>query len=268
MKLLNLRKELKDVALKQKIDVVDVDFIIAEVLKVERTELALIDNVTKFDEKKIRKCFKNRLKGKPVDAIFKNIYFYGNKFEVNKNVLTPRQDSEHLIDVALKYITENSKVLDLCTGSGCLAVTLSLEKNIPVVATDISKRALKIAKRNAKANCADVKFIWSNLFNKVDGEFDVVVSNPPYIPSKEIFLLDKEVKNFDPALALDGGSDGLKFYRRIHDEVGNKLKKDGIIIFEIGEEQAEDIKQIFADYKHIETQKDYNGIERILVFKK
>ncbi len=269
MKLIEFRKQLKQEAKLHNIDAVDIDYIIAYVLNTQRTELALIDEISKKDIKKVNAFIKKRFKHIPIDKILKRAYFYGLEFKVDRNVLTPRQDSEILIDTALDLIKCNkyNSVLDMCCGSGCLAIAIKKNANINVDAVDISHKALKIAKKNAKENGTKIKFIHSNMFKNVDKQYDLIISNPPYISSYEIQNLEEEVKNNDPRISLDGGDDGLKFYRIIHDNLKRNLNKNGLCVLEIGEGQTNDIITIFSDCKLVGKYKDYNDIIRCLVFK-
>ena len=218
MKLNYVRKSLKTEFENNDIDSIDADFIIAEVLNVSHTELNLIDEISDSQFQSIQDFAKERLQGKPIDKIFKKRYFYGLEFVVDENVLTPRSDSEILVERALKIIKENNlkSVLDLCTGSGCLAIAVKKNANVDVTASDISTKALKIAKLNAKNLQAEINFIHSDMFDKIENKFDLIISNPPYIASDDIDELDLEVKDHDPRIALDGGELGLKFYNIIH----------------------------------------------------
>ena len=269
MKLIELRNELKKTYRQHGKDVADIDFIVSELLKVSRTELSLIDKISSAQEKKIRQYAKFRLdKSIPIDKLFKKSYFYGLQFFVDENVLSPRQDSETLVDSAIKYIKlmDLKNVLDLCTGSGCLAIAIEKNCMVNLTASDISKSALKIAKLNAKRLSANIRFVLSDLFENIDEKFDLIISNPPYIPSDVIGSLDREVKDYDPMLALDGGADGLDFYKKIASELSTHLTKRGILILEIGYNQCEDVISIFKDYKFLEKVPDLNGIDRVLVF--
>ncbi|MBQ0099860.1 MAG: peptide chain release factor N(5)-glutamine methyltransferase, partial [Firmicutes bacterium] len=183
----------------------------------------------------------------------------------DERVLIPRPETEILILEAKKYITTNSKVLDLCTGSGALAIAISKECNIKVKASDISYEAITLAKENALMNNAEVDFIESDLFSNLKEEkFDVIVSNPPYIKSDDIDNLQKEVKDFEPRVALDGGVDGLDFYRKIANEAKKHLNKDGVLLLECGISQAEEIKTMFDGYSKIEIIKDLEKIDRVV----
>lgn len=271
MKLIKLRNELKKAYSQHGKDSADIDFIISELLGVSRTELLLIDEVSARQERNIRRYAKKRLKNSiPIDKLFKKSYFYGLEFFVNQNVLSPRQDSEILIDTAIKFIRESkcNTVLDLCTGSGCLAIAIKKNCAVNMTASDHSKSALKVARKNTKLLSADIKFILSDLFNKIEGRFDLIISNPPYIVRDEIETLDREVKYYDPLMALDGGSDGLDFYRRIALDAIDHLTDQGAIILEIGYNQKQDIISIFKNYELLEVVPDLNGIDRALVFKR
>lgn len=270
MKLFEIRKELKNEFASHNIEIEDADFIISEVLGVKRTELTLIDEVDKVQEKEIREKAQLRLNNVPVDKIFQKAYFYGLEFKVDENVLTPRPESELLVDTAIKYIKENNykTALDLCTGSGCLAISTKLNCGVDMTASDVSQKALTIAKHNAQTHNTEIKFIRSNMFEKIDDTFDIIISNPPYIDSDEINELDVEVKNHDPYIALDGGAMGLKYYNIIHDNLRKHLNDNGMIVMEIGDEQKELIISLFNDFNLVESLKDLSGNDRVLVFSK
>ena len=270
MKLLDLRKELKSEFSQQGIEIVDVDFIISEVLNVSRTELVLIDEIDAEQEKVIREKAKLRLNNVPVEKIFNKAYFYGLEFKVDENVLSPRPESELLVDTALKYIKQNNykSVLDICTGSGCLAISVKKNADVEVTASDVSNKALQIAKFNAKNLNADINFIKSNMFEKIEGKFDLIISNPPYIDSEEVKTLEKEVVENDPLIALDGGEFGLKYYNIIHENLRKHLNENGMLIIEIGEDQKELLTSLFNDFNLVECINDYAGLDRVLVFKR
>ena len=270
MKLLNLRKELKETFGQHSIEIVDADFIISEVLGVSRTELVLIEEISDEQEKEIREKAELRLNNVPVEKIFKKAYFYGLEFKVDENVLSPRPESELLVDCALKYIKENDykSVLDVCTGSGCLAISVKKNAEVEVSASDISMKALQIAKQNAKSLNTEINFIRSNMFEKIEGKFDLIISNPPYIDSEEVKTLEKEVVENDPILALDGGEFGLKYYNIIHENLRKHLNENGMLIVEIGEDQRELITSLFNDFNFVECVQDYAGHDRVLIFKR
>ena len=270
MKLIELRKEIKNKFVLNDIEAEDADFIIAEVLEVSRTELVLINEIEEDKLAIINEKVEMRLNNTPIEKIFKRAYFYGYEFKVDDNVLSPRPESELLVETALKYVKENNykSVLDMCTGSGCLAISVKKNAEVCVTAVDVSAKALAIAKHNAKKLDAEINFIKSNMFSEVEGKFDLIISNPPYIDSEEIKELQKEVIEHDPKIALDGGEFGLKFYNIIHDNLRKYLNDNGMLIIEIGEDQKELLISLFNDFNLVEAIVDYSGNDRILVFKK
>lgn len=270
MKLLDLRNKIKQTFITNNIEPEDADFIIAEVLGVKRTELVLIQEIDNEKIETINEYVETRLKNIPVEKIFKKAYFYGLEFKVDENVLSPRPETELLVEQALEYIKENdyNTVLDMCTGSGCLAISLKKNANINVTAVDVSSKALQIAKANAKNNNVEIEFIKSNMFEKVEGKFDLIISNPPYIDTDQVEELQPEVRNADPYIALDGGEMGLKFYNIIHDNLRKHLNENGVVILEIGEEQKDMIVSLFNDFEFVKCIQDYSGLDRVLIFKK
>lgn len=231
-------------------------------------EEELKENVTKNYKIGIEKL-KNNI---PIQHITGIQEFYGRKFKVNENVLIPRYDTEILIQETLKVAKDNDKILDMCTGSGIIGVTLSKEvKNSKVYAADISEKALEIAKENNKIHNGRVNFIHSNLFENIqETNFDIIVSNPPYIKTDVIKTLDKEVQN-EPILALDGGEDGLKIYRRIVNEAYKFLENDGYLCLEIGYDQKDEVIKLIeqiSEYKEIYSKKDLSGNDRVVICKK
>lgn len=194
--------------------------------------------------------------------------FMGLEFAVNEHVLIPRQDTEILVEEALKKILPGDKVLDMCTGSGCIAVSLAvMAKGIKVYAADIMAEALKIAKANAQRLQAKVAFIESDLFENVEGVFDCIVSNPPYIKSGQIAKLMPEVREHEPLLALDGREDGLYFYRRMIEDADRYLRASGWLLFETGYDQGEEVSGMMrrAGYEKVEIKKDLAGLNRVVL---
>lgn len=249
----------------------DLDWIICEVLHIKRGEIINVQEISKSDFDKIFKIAKKRIKGKPIDRIFKKKEFYGREFKLSRFVLSPRLDTEILCETVLQNAGENQSVLEIGVGSGAICITLKKEKeSLKVTGTDISLFALLYAKKNSKLLNADVTLIQSYLFDELQGEkFDLIVSNPPYIPTKDLLGLDKEVKNYDPRLALDGGADGLFFYREIIMLAPNYLKRGGKIFFEVGINQATDVaKMLEKSFCDIQVVKDYSGIDRVVWAKK
>lgn len=205
---------------------------------------------------------------KPLQQITGKAYFMGLEFTVNEHVLIPRQDTEILVEEALKRMSEHARILDLCTGSGCILLSLLYNKNkAEGVGIDISEDALEVAKRNSCDLNIHAEFIQSNLLEKAEGAFDLIVSNPPYIPAKVIEGLMEEVRDYEPHLALDGGEDGLDFYRRIVAEAGAYLNPGGWLIMEIGQEQGEAVRQMLlqAGYEEIEVVQDLAGLDRVVL---
>ena len=244
----------------------DLDFIFCEVLGCNRAELKLTKEISKSDYNKILKAVKRRADGEPVTKIFNHANFYGLDFYVDRNVLSPRMDTERLVEVALEKVNIKSRVLDLCTGSGAIAISIAKSCACKVVASDISEEAIKIAKQNAEKNGVKIRFKKSDLFSNLGREkFDIIISNPPYIPSSDIDGLEDEVKNHDPLIALDGGETGLDFYDRIIKDAPQKLSKNGMIFLEVGINQSKDVKNLLQkNFKDIRIVKDYNKIDRVV----
>ena len=200
--------------------------------------------------------------------------FMGLTFEVNESVLIPRQDTECLVEIVLKHLHDGMKILDMCTGSGCILISLLHYSNDCVgVGVDLSEAALKVAAHNAAVlgsngitDAMDITFLQSNLFEKVDGKFDIIVSNPPYIKTEVIKTLMPEVKDFEPMMALDGTEDGLYFYRRIIADAKNHLTRGGQLFFEIGYDQGEEVSDLMREngYVDVEVAKDLAGLDRVV----
>lgn len=218
-----------------------------------------------------------RLKNnEPLQYVINKQEFMGFEFYVDKNVLIPQPDTENLVEEII-YLTEKIRksdkkelrILDMCTGSGAIAISISkLIENSLVYASDISKKALKVAEENSSKNQANVLFFESDLFKKISElyKFDIIVSNPPYIETDTIKTLSEEVKN-EPMLALDGGKDGLDFYRKISEDAKKYLNKDGFLAFEIGYNQKFAVENLLKEngYKNIYSRKDLSGNDRIVV---
>lgn len=193
--------------------------------------------------------------------------FMGYPFRVNDQVLIPRQDTELLVLEAEKKIRPGAAVLDMCTGSGCIIISLAKRCRISACAADISEGALAVAQENADALQAEVAFIKSDLFEKITGVYDCIVSNPPYIASGEIPGLMPEVRDHEPVTALDGAADGLHFYRRIAADAKNFLKPEGWLLCEIGFDQGTEVAALFQreGYTEIEVKKDLAGLPRVVI---
>ena len=198
-------------------------------------------------------------------------YFYDRKYKVTKDVLSPRMETEELIYKVIEYVKASSKnnfkILDLCTGSGIIAITLKKELSqfsIDVVASDISEEAIKVAKENAQSHDATIKFIKSDIFNNIDDKFDIIVSNPPYIDRKDEVTMQDNVLKYDPHLALFAEEEGMYFYRKIIEQANDYLNENGVIFFEIGYDQKDKIIKL-ADLNgySAEVYKDINGRDRM-----
>lgn len=209
----------------------------------------------------------------PLEYIIGYTEFMGIVFEVDKNVLIPRQDTETLVERMLP-LCEGKRVLDLCAGSGCIGLSIGVyAKPAEVIMSDVSQEALQVAERNRrhiqeteqKRLCTDMKLVCGNLFVPVCGKFDVIVSNPPYIKTEVISGLMPEVRQFEPMTALDGGEDGLEFYRRIIKDAPDYLNADGILCFEIGYDQGESVSSLMKErgFTHIQVSKDLAGNDRV-----
>lgn len=210
-----------------------------------------------------------RAKHTPLQHITGMQEFMGLEFEVNEFVLVPRQDTEILVETVLDILKPGMKVLDMCTGSGCILISLlqlCRFKDINGVGADISEEALKVAMRNAEKHGVNARFLQSDLFAQVDGEYDVIVSNPPYIRTAVIEKLKEEVKFHDPFIALDGREDGLYFYRKIVEKSPNYLKKNGTLCFEIGHDQGEEVSKLMRDagFICVTVKKDLAGLDRVV----
>ena len=247
-------------------------------LKKPREYLIIYDNkeVTNIQKEEYLKNIKRLIKGDPLQYITGLQEFMKLKFKVNNDVLIPQPDTEILVEEVIEILKniQNPVILDLCTGSGSIAISIAkYVPNVKIYASDISKKALEVAKQNAILNgvANNIKFIESNLFDKIKEEkFDIIVSNPPYIPTNEIKKLPKDVQN-EPHLALDGGKDGLDFYRNIIKDGYKYLNRQGYICLEIGYDQKNEVKKIIDnERRYVETycKKDLCQNDRIIVTRK
>ena len=198
-------------------------------------------------------------------------YFYDRKYKVTKDVLSPRMETEELIYKVIEYVKatnrNNLKILDLCTGSGIIAITLKKELeqvSVYIIASDISEKAIEVAKENAQNHNADIRFIQSDIFNNIDDKFDIIVSNPPYIDRKDEVTMQDNVLKYDPHLALFAEEEGMYFYRKIIEQANDYLDENGVIFFEIGYDQKDKIIKL-ADMNGYsgEVYKDINGRDRM-----
>ena len=265
-----LRKNIEKMFVEAGIDdFADIDWIMVEVTGKQRSMLPFHGKFSNEETEKIMQAVEKRLKRIPLAYIFGKTNFFGYDFKVNENVLIPRIDTEILVEKLIQVIGRNQKnvkVLDIGTGSGAIAIVLQKETGADVTAVDVSSKALNVAKQNAKETGADVLFLKSNLFENIPNfKFDFIVSNPPYIETETVKGLDPEVVSNEPILALDGGEDGLDFYRKIISEAPKHLNSKGKLYFEIGYNQADAVCELMKDkFKNIAVYKDYGNNDRVV----
>lgn len=223
--------------------------------------------VSEAEEEQYRKALEQRAVHVPLQHLLGYQNFMGLRFQVNEHVLIPRQDTEILVEEAMRYLHDGMRILDLCTGSGCILLSLLHYSNdCEGVGVDISQEALQVAAQNAELLGIKADFLKSDLYEKVTGKFDLLVSNPPYIERKVIPTLMEEVREYDPYIALDGGEDGLDFYRRIIGGAQDYLKRGGQILMEIGSGQAKAVSELLreAGFKEIDVCRDFAGLDRVV----
>ena len=223
--------------------------------------------LSKEEEEKYCQYIDTREKHIPLQHITGVQEFMGFLFRVNEHVLVPRQDTEVLVEHVLEVLEANMDVLDMCTGSGCILLSLlKLKSQLNGTGVDISEKALEVANENAKQLGVHAQLIQSDLFSDVEGTFNVIVSNPPYIRTAVIEELKEEVKFHDPYIALDGKEDGLYFYRQIIQEAPKYLKEHGWLFFEIGHDQGKDVSSLMKDagFRNVTVKKDLAGLDRVV----
>lgn len=247
----------------------DAWYLLQMVCKIERSYYYVHgeEDITQDAQKEYEIAVQKRAEHIPLQYIVGEQEFMGLRFKVNSNVLIPRQDTETLVEQVLKIVKPGMKVLDLCTGSGC--VLISVLKNAPELTgmgSDISKTALLVAKENAKLHEVDAEWVRSDLFDNITETFDVIMANPPYIPTGEILSLMPEVRDFEPENALDGGADGLDFYRKIAGQVKDYLNLGGYVYMEIGYDQGEAVSELMrnAGFTEVEVIKDLARNDRVV----
>lgn len=246
------------------IDESDAEWIVSIVSGIKRSKLGSDKKLKSSEIDKINELAAQRLTGKPLCYVLGNCDFYGYEIKVDERVLIPRPETEELVSEVLKVASRDKTVLDLCTGSGAIALVISKKSGAKVVATDISEGALEVAKENFKLFDADIKTELIDLYGDIDDKFDIIVSNPPYIKTSDMDGLDDVVKNYEPHLALDGGADGLDFYRRICAGAKARLNDGGMIFLEVGAGQANDVKKMLDEEFNVEIIKDISGVDRII----
>ena len=263
----------------------DAWYLMEEVSKMSRTQwyLDCQNEMPKEKQEEFNRMLLRLLAGEPVSYIIGTRGFMGYDFVVDENVLIPRQDTELLVEkaiiIATKHLAKKSlatneslKVLDMCTGSGCIAISIDKMlresgQQVSVSAADISEGALKTATLNNERLGANVEFIHSDMFDSVSGKYNMIVSNPPYIESETVLTLDENVRNFEPHLALDGGQDGLDFYPTITKKAFTSLSKGGTLAFEIGYNQGVAVTEIMkkTGFENVEIIKDLASNDRVVI---
>ena len=250
--------------------------LLSYVLKKDRVYLTINSDTALTDTEyaEFTKYIEQIIDGKPLQYITQKQEFMGMDFFVNEDVLIPQPDTEILVetvlDICKRYGNQSLRILDLCTGSGAIAISLSKILNTQVFASDVSTKALEVAEKNNVLNNSKVEFIESNLFEQINGEkFDIIVSNPPYIKNEEIKSLSKQVQN-EPYIALAGGEDGLDFYRKIIDEAYKHINENGYLCLEIGYDQKEDLIKLIKQNENYEYEnciKDLSNNDRCIIAK-
>lgn len=251
----------------------EVRLILSRVLNKDMSYLISHDT-EELNEDILKKYFNilsRRESGEPLQYIFGETEFYGNSFYIDKNVLIPRDDTEISIEVLNKIFKENNikSFIEIGSGSGIVSVTMAnMYRDVDFTAVDISDYAIKNTLKNIKRyDLQNIEVLKSNLFENITGKYDIIYSNPPYIRTDEIEKLQVEVKDYEPINALDGGADGLYFYREIIKSAKEFLNDDGYLVFEIGHDQAKDLEDLLKDYK-VEVIKDLSNRDRVVIGKK
>lgn len=250
---------------------IDGDLLVCEVTGLTRIQLVTHDRdaVNNQQIEKLQKLVDERLKNKPMQYILGHCEFMGLDFKVTEDTLIPRGDTENIVEEVIATI-ENSgynTVLDMCTGTGAIGISIAHYTKAQVSVSDISKKALNVAQENAQRLNANVEIIESDLFENINNKYDIIVSNPPYIESDVIPTLMEQVKDYEPMLALDGGKDGLEFYRNIINQGYNYINEKGCIVFEIGYNQGEEVKCLLenAGFVNINVKQDLAGLDRLVI---
>ena len=247
----------------------DARLLLEELCGTDRNDLLVHGDrpVTEEQEKNYVNQIELRSRHIPLQHITGYQEFMGLRFKVTPDVLIPRQDTETLVEEVLKNLHDGMRILDLCTGSGCILLSLLRYSNDCVgVGADLSKKALKVAEENAGSLGLMAEFVQGDLFEPVTGKFEIIVSNPPYIPSNVIPTLMEEVREHDPLMALDGKEDGLYFYREITGKASEYLYPGGMLLLEIGCEQAGAVTELMknAGYRDVTVCKDLAGLDRVV----
>ena len=241
------------------------DWFLAAVLRVPQEKLAKVTAIPYGFVIRLDKMKERLSNGEPWQYVLGRVEFYGRTYEIDSNVLIPRQETELVCEQLIKRLNKKSTVLDLCCGSGVIGITAALFDPTTVTLADVSKDALQVAKNNAQRNKAKVDFIQSDMFANMCGKCSAIVCNPPYVETDVIETLDSSVKDYEPHLALDGGKDGLDFYRILADKAIKHLAKKGLLVLEIGYNQGDAVKNLLESKFDVEVIKDYGGNDRIVI---
>lgn len=247
----------------------DARLLLEEVCGTDRNTLLVHGDraVTEEEETQFRIFIERRSTHEPLQQITGWQEFMGLRFSVTEDVLVPRQDTETLVEEVMRYLRDGMEILDVCTGSGCILLSLLRYSNgCRGVGCDISEKALAVAAQNAKELGISAQFIQSDLFESIEGRFEYIVSNPPYIRKDMIPTLMEEVRDHEPLIALDGGEDGLDFYRKITREATEHLYSGGMLFFEIGYDQGETVKLLMEEegYEEVTVSQDLAGLDRVV----
>ena len=247
----------------------DARLLLEEVCGTDRNTLLVHGDraVTEEEETQFRIFIERRSAHEPLQQITGWQEFMGLRFSVTEDVLVPRQDTETLVEEVMRYLRDGMEILDVCTGSGCILLSLLRYSNgCRGVGCDISEKALAVAGQNAKELGISAQFIQSDLFESIEGRFEYIVSNPPYIRKDMIPTLMEEVRDHEPLIALDGGEDGLDFYRKITREATEHLYSGGMLFFEIGYDQGEAVKLLMEEegYEEVTVSQDLAGLDRVV----
>lgn len=247
----------------------DARLLLEEVCGTDRNTLLVHGDraVTEEEETQFRIFIERRSTHEPLQQITGWQEFMGLRFSVTEDVLVPRQDTETLVEEVMRYLSDGMEILDVCTGSGCILLSLLRYSNgCRGVGCDISEKALAVAGQNAKELGISAQFIQSDLFESIEGRFEYIVSNPPYIRKDMIPTLMEEVRDHEPLIALDGGEDGLDFYRKITREATEHLYSGGMLFFEIGYDQGEAVKLLMEEegYEEVTVSQDLAGLDRVV----
>ena len=243
----------------------DVDWLLTSMLNIKKEDLSKDVKIPYGWTLRLEKMKEQLANGEPWQYVVGKTEFYGRTFTVNNDVLIPRQETELVTEQLLQRTSKDVKLLDLCCGSGVIGITAAAELSVNATLADVSKEALRVAKLNAKANKVKVKFVQSDMFEHFNGKFDAIVCNPPYVESDVIDTLDDSVKNYEPHLALDGGKDGLRFYRVLAEQAHLHLSENGLLVLEIGYNQGEAVKTLLEEKYDVQVLKDYSGNDRTVI---